>query len=146
MSGFDVEMVTVDGGPTALGSAGPITLVADRPAAAGGRGLGFNGGQLLNLAVAACISNDLYREAAAKGLTVTRVAVRVRSDYGGQPVVSSGIEYDVDLEGTSSAEDLAALLEHVDRIAEIPTSLRMGTAVRLVERGIVGGPDRASGV
>ena len=53
---YRVEMDTVDGGPTALGRAGSFTLVSDRPASAGGHGLGFNGGQLLNLAVAACIS------------------------------------------------------------------------------------------
>ena len=56
---YRVEMDTVNGGPTALGRAGSFTLVSDRPASAGGHGLGFNGGQLLNLAVAACISNDL---------------------------------------------------------------------------------------
>lgn len=140
MGRYDVEMVTVDGGPTSLGSAGGFTLVADRPAAAGGRGLGFNGGQLLNLAVAACVSNDLYREAASRGLTLTSVRVRVRSEYGGEPVVSSPIEYDVELAGEAPLDELATLLEHVDRIAEIPNSLRIGTAVRLVGRQIEAAP------
>ncbi len=38
---YQVELRTVGDGPTALGSAGPFTLVADRPASAGGGGLGF---------------------------------------------------------------------------------------------------------
>src|SRR5689334_10387869 len=54
---YRAQTVTVDGGPTALGSAGAFTLVIDRPTGAGGSGLGFNGGQLLYLAIAGCISN-----------------------------------------------------------------------------------------
>jgi putative redox protein len=55
MGSFDVETVTVDGRTTAVGSAGPYTLIVDRPLEAGGGGQGFNGGQLLNLAVAGCV-------------------------------------------------------------------------------------------
>ena len=72
-----MELRTLGRGPTALGSAGPYTLVADRPIEAGGSGRGFNGGQLLYLAVAACISNDLYREAATRGITLQAVAIDV---------------------------------------------------------------------
>jgi organic hydroperoxide reductase OsmC/OhrA len=133
---FRVEMRTVDGGPAALGAAGPLTLVADRPADGGGAGIGFNGGQLLNLAVAACVSNDLYREAVPRDLSLTAVRVRVDSDYGGDPAVSSEIVYDVELEGNASEEALDELLDHVDRIAEIPNSLRRATAVTLGTRSV----------
>jgi putative redox protein len=44
-AGFEVATVTVHGQPTAVGSAGPFTLVVDRPADGGGGGLSFNGGQ-----------------------------------------------------------------------------------------------------
>ena len=46
---YRVDVRSVDGGPTALGWGGSTTVVIDRSAEAGGRGLGFNGGQLLNL-------------------------------------------------------------------------------------------------
>lgn len=49
---FAVEVRSAGGEATGLGNAGPYTLVVDRPSGAGGRGLGFNGGQLLYLAVA----------------------------------------------------------------------------------------------
>jgi len=133
---YAVEMITVDDGPTALGRAGSFTLVADRPVAGGGRGLGFNGGQLLNLAVAACISNDLYREAAERGIALTRVRVTVDADYVGDPAVSTPIGYDVEIDGQASTEALEELVTHVDAIAEIPNSLRRGTAVRLRERSV----------
>ncbi len=136
--GYEVETVIVDGGSTALGNAGAFTLVVDRPAAAGGRGLGFNGGQLLNLAVAACMSNDLFREATREGLTIRRVRVTVASVYEGDPAVSSPIEYDVELEGDAPEAVLRGLLADVDRIAEIPNSLRRGTEVRLGRVTILG--------
>ena len=133
---YRVEMHTVDGGPTALGRAGSFTLVSDRPASAGGHGLGFNGGQLLNLAVAACISNDLYREAMARGIALSRVHVTVDADYRGEPAVSTPIEYEVEVDGDASAEDLEDLVAHVDAIAEIPNSLRNATEVRLRDRRV----------
>ena len=129
--GFEVEVRNVDGAVTALGAAGPFTLVVDSPAEAGGGGRGFNGGQLLHLAVAGCVSNDLFREAAKREITLTRVVVTVDGGYGGQPVVSTGISYSVEVAGPAPESDLAALVNHVDRIAEIPNSLRQGTPVTL---------------
>lgn len=130
--GYEVETISVDERGTAIGSSGPFTLVIDRPVDAGGRGLGFNGGQLLNLAVAGCVSNDLYREATRLGIDLRRVRVSVRSEYGGQPTVSGPIELEVDVEGDAPPERMAELIHLVDRVAEIPNSLRAGTEVRLV--------------
>lgn len=129
--GFGVEVRNVDGAVTALGAAGPFTLVVDSPAEAGGGGRGFNGGQLLHLAVAGCVSNDLFREAAKRGITLTRVVVTVDGGYGGQPVTSTGISYSVEVAGQAPEPDLIALVSHVDAIAEIPNSLRQGTPVTL---------------
>jgi organic hydroperoxide reductase OsmC/OhrA len=129
--GYDVETISVDGRTTALGSAGSFTLVVDRPVDAGGRGLGFNGGQLLNLAVAACFSNDLFREAARTGVDVHRVRITAHSEYGGRPTVSGPIEVEIEVDGDAPTERLAELVHLVDRVAEIPNSLRQGTDVRL---------------
>ena len=128
---YRVDVRSVDGGPTALGSGGSATVVIDRPAAAGGRGLGLNGGQLLNLAVAGCVSNDLFREAARRGIRLDQVRVVADSDYVGDPATSTAIEYEVELSGDASPEALADLVAYVDEIAEIPNSIRRGTEVRL---------------
>jgi organic hydroperoxide reductase OsmC/OhrA len=127
---FEVEVRSLPGVPTAVGSAPPFTLVVDRPREAGGGGLGFNGGELLYLAVAGCVSNDLFREAAKDGIALERVVVRVRGDFAGDPAVSGAVEYDVECAG-APAERLEELVRRVDAIAEIPNSLRGGTAVRL---------------
>ncbi|HEY3524074.1 MAG TPA: OsmC family protein [Candidatus Limnocylindrales bacterium] len=140
--GYEVETITVDGRVTALGSAGPHSLVIDRAVELGGGGLGFNGGQLLNLAVAACISNDLFREATRLGLPRRRVRVTARSDYGGSPAVSGPIDYDVEVDGDAPAEQLDELVRLVDSIGEIPNSVRRGTEVRLGQRTVNGSPHR----
>lgn len=129
---FLVETRSVGAAVTALGSAGPFTLTIDRPIEGGGGGLGFSGGQLLHLAVAGCISNDLFREAARLGITLSRVQVVVDGDFDGDPAVSSGIRYRVDVDGDRPRVELDDLVGLVDRIAEIPNSLRRGTAVTLV--------------
>ena len=56
----------------------------------------------------------------------------MRGEFSGEPPVSEAIEYEVELEGDAPRERLDDLLERVDRIAEIPNSLRNGTPVRLV--------------
>src|SRR5213592_1125087 len=110
MAGYEVETISVDGRTTALGSAGPFNVVVDRPAEADGGGQGFNGGQLLNIAVAGCISNDLFREAHRAGVTLQRVHVSVRSDYVGSPAVSTPIEYEVEIQGDATEGALRELV------------------------------------
>ena len=126
---FRVEVHSVDKGPTALGWGGSSSVVIDRPVSGGGRGLGFNGGQLLNLAVAGCISNDLFREAAKRDITLHRVVVTADSDYAGDPAVATRIEYTIEVSGDAEQAALDELVDYVERIAEIAASIRNGTPV-----------------
>jgi len=135
---IEVEARNVDGQVTSLGSAEPFTLVVDRPAEGGGGGLGFNGGQLLYLAVAGCISNDLFREARVAGIELENVRVKVGGNFVGEPAVSDEILYEVEMKGDASEDRLQALVDQVDEIAEIPNSLRQGTRVRLAGSSLMG--------
>ena len=128
---IEVETRNIAGRVTAIGAADSFTLVVDRPVEAGGGGKGFSGGQLLFLAVAGCVSNDLFREASTRGINLDRVAVRVSGNFTGDPAVSTEILYEVEIAGDASDERIRDLAEHVDRIAEIPNSLRGGTPVVL---------------
>jgi putative redox protein len=105
--------------------------VVDRPTDGGGRGIGFNGGQLLYLAIAGCVSNDLFREARAEGIALERVRVVVDGDFQGDPPVSTEVTYDVHVAGDATDEELQQLVARVDEIAEIPNSLRWATSVTL---------------
>lgn len=54
-----IELRNVAGTEAAMGWAGGHTVVIDRPEGkAGGLGLGFNGGQMLALAIGGCYCND----------------------------------------------------------------------------------------
>jgi organic hydroperoxide reductase OsmC/OhrA len=128
---YRVALRTIDGGPTALVSSGPFSTVVDRPAAAGGGGLGFSGGQLLYASIAGCYSNDLYREAATLGITLRRVSVTVDGDFPKRGEPSTPISVDVEVEGDGRAVAIRELIELVDRIAEIPNSIRGATPVEL---------------
>ncbi len=142
---IEVETRNVDGGVTSLGTAGQFTLVVDRPTEGGGGGLGFNGGQLLYLAVAGCISNDLFREARTAGIELGSVRVKVGGDFVGEPAVSDEILYEVEVEGDAPEERLRALVDEVDEIAEIPNSLRRGTQVRLAWSSLTGNDSGSGG-
>jgi uncharacterized OsmC-like protein len=135
---IEVETRNVDGRVTALGTAEKFTLVVDRPTEGGGGGLGFNGGQLLYLAVAGCISNDLFREARTAGIELESVRVKVGGDFVGEPPVSDEILYEVELKGDAPEARLQDLVDQVDEIAEIPNSLRQGTRVRLAKANLRG--------
>ena len=135
---IEVETRNLDGRVTSLGTAGQFTLVVDRPTEGGGGGLGFNGGQLLYLAVAGCISNDLFREARVAGIELESIRVKVGGNFVGEPAVSDEILYEVEVKGDAPEERLRALVDQVDEIAEIPNSLRQGTRVRLAGSSLKG--------
>ena len=77
------------------------------------------------------MSNDLFREAADRGIRLRTVRVMVRGDFSGDPAVSDPVAYDVALAGEATPDQLEELVAHVDAIAEIPNSVRSGTDVRL---------------
>jgi uncharacterized OsmC-like protein len=92
----------------------------------------FTGGHLLNLAVAGCVLNDIYREAAALGIEVSGIRVTAAGGFDTATWQSTGIDYSVDVSSDASADQLAHLLETVDRVAEIPQAIRAGASVRRV--------------
>jgi len=94
-------------------------------------GLGFNGGELLLLAIGGCYCNDLFREAAKLGMVIKSVQVDVQADWGGDPVRAQNVTYSTRIEAEASVTAILALIEQTDRVAEIPNSLRYGTAVKL---------------
>jgi uncharacterized OsmC-like protein len=128
-----VEIRTIANSSLAVGSSGPRTVTIDRTKEAGGMGLGFNGGELLLLAIGGCYSNDLFREAAKQGIEVRSVQVTVSADWGGDPVRAQNVTYSVRVDADANEEVVHELIRHTDRVAEIPNSLRHGTEVRLVQ-------------
>ena len=126
---YRVRLRTVGDGPTALGEGGPFTLVTDRPSSAGGGGLGFNGGQLLYMSIAACWSNDLYREAATVGIELDGVEITVDGDFPARGSGSTPISVDLVVRSTAPEDRVRELIAEVERVAEIPRAIREGPPI-----------------
>ena len=94
-------------------------------------GSAVNGGELLCLALATCYCNDVYREAASRGITVHRIEVEAHARFGdpGEPAVD--VRYHVRISADASEHDIRALLIHTDTVSEIQNTLRQGVDVRL---------------
>lgn len=96
-----------------------------------GSGSSVNGGELLFLALATCYCNDLYREAAKRGLTVNSVEVEVEGHFGAEGEGAHDITYRVKVSAQADEDEVQALLRHTDTVAEVHNTLRAGTAVTL---------------
>jgi putative redox protein len=131
MAQTSVRVRTVQDACVAVGWTGHRTLTIDRSEEAGGMGLGFNGGELLLLAIGGCYCNDIFREAAKRGMVIKSVQVDVEADWGGEPVRAQNVTLATRIEAEASEKEILELIEYTDRIAEIPNSLRLGTPVML---------------
>ena len=116
-----------------MGWSGPRAVAIDRAESAGGLGVGFSGGELLFLAIGACYTNDLYREAAKKKLVLKSVRVDVDGDWGGDPARAQDVTFSVRVEAKARRREILDLIQHTDRVAEIHNSLRMRTTVSLAK-------------
>lgn len=92
----------------------------------------FTGAHLLHLAVAGCVLNDLYREAAALGIELDGARVSAGGGFASDTWQSTGITYSIEITSPAPADRVARLLEVVDEVAEIPSAVRAGTSVRRV--------------
>ena len=99
-----------------------------------GRGSTVNGGELLCLALATCYCNDIYREAAKRGITVNRVEVDVGAKFGGEGEPARDIAYSARVEADASDDEILDLIAHTDTVAEIQNTLRNSTNVTLQNR------------
>lgn len=102
--------------------------IPPRPA---GSGSSANGGELLFLALATCYCNDIYREAAKRGIHVEQVEVEVEGDFGAAGEPARNVVYHARVTARASEEDIHDLMRHTDRLSEIQNTLRSGTAVTL---------------
>jgi organic hydroperoxide reductase OsmC/OhrA len=126
-----VALASIAGTEAAAGWAGAHTVVVDRPdGVAGGQGLGFNGAELLALAIGGCLCNDLRYAAHARGVGLGRLGVRVTLEMAGEPLVATGATLAVDCE-TTDGSDARAFVESVRAVSMAANSVRRGFPVTL---------------
>lgn len=136
MAEVQVELRNIAGTEAALGWAGGHTIVVDRPEGrAGGSGLGFNGAQLLGLALGGCYCNDLRYVAHELGVELGEIAVSVTIELGGSPLVATGARLTVRCT-TADGQFPADVLEEAQRNCTVANSLIAGVPVTFhTERG-----------
>ena len=116
-----------------MGWSGQHSLVVDRGPDDGGQGMGFNGGQLLLLALGACFTNDVFREAAKRDLDVRGVASSSSATGRASRRVRANVRYSTRVEAEAGEDEIMELIQHVDEIAEVHGTLRDGIAIELTE-------------
>ena len=94
-------------------------------------GSSVTGGELLFLALATCFCNDTYREAAKWNIKVESVEVEVEGNFEAEGKPASNIVYRAKINADASEERIQELMLHIDSIAEIQNTLRLGTPVKL---------------
>ncbi|MCO5731614.1 OsmC family protein [Rhizobium sp. SSA_523] len=126
-----VALRSVPGTEAALGWAGGHTVVVDRPdGKSGGMGLGFNGAQLLGLALGGCYCNDLRYAAHDLGLEVGEIAVSVRVELEGSPLMATRAIMSVTCD-MKDGSDASAVIDRAWSVCTVANSLRQGIKISL---------------
>lgn len=125
----EVQLRNLPDTKAAVGWAGGHTLIADRPEGkAGGLGLGFNGAQLLALAMGGCFCNDLRYVAEEVGLELAEISVQVTLELEGQPLLATSAHMSVNCL-TSDGSDPAPIVEKAKLSCMVSNSLSRGISV-----------------
>jgi len=114
-----------------MGWAGSHTVIIDRPEGkAGGMGLGFNGAQMLALALGGCFCNDLRYVAQERGASIRSLAVSVTISLEGQPLLTTAATMSVVCELDDGA-DPRPLIDQAKASCMVSNSLRNGIPVAI---------------
>ena len=129
MPSTTVELRNIAGTEAAVGWAGAHTVVVDRPdGRAGGRGLGFNGAELLALTIGGCFCNDLRYVAHGAGVELGRIAVSVTVELEGDPILATSATMVVSCE-TVDGSSAESIIEKAKAISMATNSLRRGLPI-----------------
>ncbi|MGZ4399373.1 MAG: OsmC family protein [Gaiellaceae bacterium] len=128
-----VHVRTAHDASFAIGWAGKHALTIDRPEHEAGSGLGFNGGDLMLLALGASYANGLQRVAAERGIVILGLRVVVDCDWGGDPVRAQNVRVCARLEADAPEGELMELLQRAHESSEVKASLTLGTPIELAD-------------
>ena len=132
MGEMTVSLRSIPDTQASVGWAGGHAVTVDRPEGrAGGQGLGFNGGQLLGLAIGGCFCNDLHYVAHEMGIELRSLAVDVTISFAGEPLLATGAEMRVQVEAADPTADIAALLERAKSTSTVSQSISRGIPVSI---------------
>jgi organic hydroperoxide reductase OsmC/OhrA len=133
MTTMTVQLRSIPDTEAALGWAGAHTIVVDRPdGKAGGKGLGFNGGQLLGLAIGGCFCNDLQYVAHDMGIRLALVQVDVTVSFEGEPLLATHALMRVHVTALDKDADIAGLVKRAEETSMVSNSIKRGISVETI--------------
>ena len=132
MTTMTVQLRSIPDTKAALGWAEGHTIVVDRPdGKVGGMGLGFNGGQLLGLAIGDCFCNDLQYVAHDMGIRLASIQVDVSVTFEGTPMLVKEARMQVAAAPVDENADIGAVIARAKDISSVSNSLRRGIPVQI---------------
>jgi organic hydroperoxide reductase OsmC/OhrA len=136
MTTMSVRLRSIPDTQAAVGWAEGHTIVVDRPSGkAGGMALGFNGGQLLGLAIGGCFCNDLHYVAHDMGVRLASIAVDVAVDFEGNPLIATNATVQVAVTAADAGADVAAVIRRAQEVSAVSNSIKRGIPVNFVPIG-----------
>lgn len=127
MGVISVQYTTIAATEAAEGRAGEHSVIADRPpGVAGGQGLGFNGGQLLALAIGGCLCNDLRYVAHERGVVLEPFELTVEVHIGDDGDVA---RVSARVDATGQRERVAQLLDEAVAVSTIVRAVMRGAPI-----------------
>ena len=107
--------------------------MVDRAAGkAGGLGLGFNGGELLALAIGGCLCNDLRYVAHEMNVELATIRVSVTLSLEGAPLLATEADVLVEVTCLDPAADVATVVERAKAGSTVSNSIARGFPVRVL--------------
>ena len=133
MTTMSVQLRSIPDTQAAVGWAEGHTIVVDRPEGkAGGMGLGFNGGQLLGLAIGGCFCNDLHYVAHYMGIRLASIEVDVTVAFEGNPLIVKNATMRVAVTAADKGADVNGVIRRAQDVSAVSNSIKRGVPVRIV--------------
>ena len=130
MAVMSVSLRSITDTQAAIGWSGGHSVVIDRPEGrAGGMGLGFNGGQMIALAIGGCYCNDLRYVAETMGVAIHSIAVEVDIELDGTPALVAGATMRVSVDADGPVNELLA---RANADSTVANSIRHGFPISIV--------------
>ncbi len=133
MPTMTVQLRSIPDTQAATGWAGGHTLVVDRPEGkAGGMGLGFNGGELLGLAIGGCFCNDLQYVAHDMGVQLASIQVDVTVALEGNPLLATQAMMRIAVTAVDKGADVSGVIRRAQDVSTVANSVKRGIPVQFV--------------
>ena len=133
MTMMNVRFRSIPDTHAALGWVDGRTVVIDRAEGrAGGMGLGFNGGELLGLAIGGCFCNDLHYVATEMGIAIASVDVDVELSLAGEPMLVTHAAMRVHVRAVDAGANIEELIRRARADSTVSNSIQTGIAVEVV--------------